>query len=69
MLRKASGKDNMSAMYDGEQIRSLATPSPRAENPLIESVEELHPVDLDKDLNKGDCMCDQETAINKAVGQ
>jgi len=56
-------------MRDSEQYNSLATPSPRGDDPLIESVKELHPVDLDKDLNAGDCMKRQEDAINKAVGQ
>lgn len=56
------------AMYDTPQIRSLATPSKAMqEDPLIDP--DTNPLDLSKDLHKGDCMAEQEKAINEAAGQ
>ncbi len=52
---------------DSEQYTSLATPSPREDNPLIESEKELHPIDLDRDANAGDCLKKQVDEIEKAI--
>ncbi len=53
-------------LRDSEQYTSLAKDTPKAEN-LSEEIA-TPGIDLDKNINEGDCMCDQDDAINAAVG-
>ena len=52
-------------LRDSEQYTSLAKDTPKAEN-LSEEVKTG--IDLDTQLNEGDCMEKQDDAIDEAVG-
>jgi hypothetical protein len=54
-------------LRDDERYTTLAKPTPRGENPLID--EDLNPIDLSKDLHRGDCMSDQVEEIERAIGR